>query len=76
MSTESFFCTKTARTLLLKVNNANGMLLLSRNLKMQDLRSKVIPYQSPVLWKMKPKLFQNCANMNTRQEIVFKPNCV
>ena len=76
MFKELFFCTRTARKLSLKVNKAKGVLLLSRSLKREYPRNKLTPYKSPVLWKMQRKLFQNSAKLNTRQETVFKPNCV
>ena len=49
MSRESFFSAKTARKLVLKANNANIMLLFSKNLKTQYPRNNPIPYKSPVL---------------------------
>ena len=52
------------------------MSLLSKNLKIQYSRNKLIPYIFPASWKTQTKLFQNCANLNTRQETVFKPNFV
>ena len=62
MSRKSILCTKTARNLLLKAINANGIPLLSRNLKIQYLRNKLIPYKCLVLWKTKEKVFQDCVN--------------
>ena len=69
-------CTRTARKLPLKVNKGKGKLLLSKNVKIEYLRNKLMKYKSPVLWKMQPNLLQNCANWNTRKEKVLKPNSV
>ena len=52
------------------------MPVLSRNLKIQHPRNKLIPYKSPALWKTQANLFQNFPNWNTGREHVFKPNCV
>ena len=54
--------------IVLKRNNANGMPLFSKNLKIQYLRNKLILYKFPASWKRQAKLFQNCANLNTRQK--------
>ena len=71
-----FFVKKTPRSFLLKVNKTKRMTVLSRNLKIQYPKEKPIPYKSPVLSKRQPNLFQNCRNLNTTQETIFKANCV
>ena len=76
LSRESLLCAKTASESSLKADNANAMPLLSRNLKIQHPRNKLIPYKSPALWKTQANLFQNFPNWNTGREHVFKPNCV
>ena len=73
---ESFLSARTAKKLFLEVNKGRGMPLLSKNVKMQQPRNKLILYKSPVLQKLQPNLFQNCANWKTRQETIFKRNFV
>ena len=62
MSKELFLCGRTPKSLLVKVNKAKEMPLLSRNCKMQYPTNKLIPYKSLVLQKMQPNLFQTCAS--------------
>ena len=62
-----FFVKKTPRNFLLKVNKDQGMPVLSRNLKIQYLREKQIPYKSPALSKRQPNLFQICANWTNKR---------
>ena len=76
LSRESLLGAKTTRKLSLKEKNANGMPLLSKSLKIQYPRNKPIPYKFPALWKRQAKLYQNCANLNTKQDTVFKANFV
>ena len=51
MSRELFLCAKNARKILLKVNDGNGMTLLSRNSNIEYTRNKLISYKSHVMWK-------------------------
>ena len=52
MSRESFLFSKTARRLLLGAKNENGMILLSKNLKLKYPRNKLISCKCLVLRKM------------------------
>ena len=63
-----FLCIRTPRKLPLKVKKAKRMPLMSRNLKIRYPREKLIPYESPVLWKTQPNLFESCANWTNKQK--------
>ena len=71
VSKELFLCIRTPRKLPLKVNKAKGMPLLSWNLKIQNLINKLIPYKSPVLWKVQPNLFFKTTQVGTLGKKLF-----
>ena len=59
---EFFYSPERPRTGISKPNCVKVVSLLSRNLKLNYPRNKLIPYKSPILWKTQPKLFQICGN--------------
>ena len=75
MSKELFLCGRTPKSLLVKVNKAKEMPLLSRNCKIQYPTNKLIPYKSPALCKTQPNLLENCAHWNSKEETVPENRC-
>ena len=68
MSGQSFLFAKTEGKLLLKASNAKGIPLLSRNLKLNYPKNKLVLQKCRILRKRQRKLFQNCANWTNKQK--------
>ena len=68
MSKKLFLCLKISRNFFVKVNKAKGMPVLSRKVKIQYPREKLISYKSPALSKRQPNLFQSGVNWTNKQK--------
>ena len=65
------FYPETATKLLLNAQNAKSIPLLSRNLKLENPRTKLIPHKCPILKNTQSNLFQNCVNWENREKNIF-----